>query len=146
MFIGIHQSDGTYPAQVCVPPYMLSVRVHARDDLLYHKKSSFPFPACVCVCVIMIQAVCSPSVIKSNRPSSLSESTSKTTAVIDRCRGCCMSTQTHKNPHSLELSVTVRRKQHGCESDLSSACIMHSSMCTLASAKEREGTSSTLRE
>lgn len=57
-----------------------------------------------CVCDTVIQAVCFPSAIKSNRPSSPSEAHSKTTAVIDRCRGRCVHTQMHKTTTQIYLS------------------------------------------
>lgn len=94
----------------------------------------------LCVCDRVIRAVCFPSVIKSNRPSSPGESHSKTTAMIDRCRGRRMHTQTRKN-HNFGFICHSERKQHGCELDTGLAFITNSSVRTLL--REAGGTSST---
>lgn len=120
---------------VCMPRCRC---VCTREDLTYCKNSNVLFALYVCMCNAVIQAVCFPSAIKSNRPSSPSEAHSKTTTMTDSCRGRCMQTQAHKKS-GLGFICHSEAKQHGCELDLNLACIMHSSMCALMSAKERKG-------
>lgn len=88
-------------------------------------------------CDTVIQAVCFPSAIKSNRP------------LISQWSSFRNDSDEWQLPRALHAPITTQiyLSQQGKTAcvwlDLDFACIMHSSMCTLARAKERKGTSST---
>ena len=126
-------------ASVFVGLYACCWGVCIQEDLTNRRNSNFLFPP---VCVIQwYRPYASPQ--RSNQigphlPAKL---------ILKRQRwltGAVGAACTHRRTKpQLGFICHSEAKQHGCELDLGSACIMHSSMCMLMSAKERKGTGST---